>query len=139
MRARRVRAAVFAIFAAIADAQPPRERDLDALNVELSASLGHARVLRADQVYRWGWAGRSIDAPLWGIVRSAADVLTDGDLLRRVRRCGGAGCNWLFLDTSKNRTRQWCSMRSCGNREKARRHYQRTRRPRGETAQRLSS
>ena len=36
-------------------------------------------------------------------------------------------CFWLFLDTTRNRSRQWCSMTSCGNREKARRHYQRQR------------
>jgi len=32
---------------------------------------------------------------------------------------------WLFLDRSRNRSRRWCDMKTCGNREKARRHYQR--------------
>jgi predicted RNA-binding Zn ribbon-like protein len=30
---------------------------------------------------------------------------------------------WLFIDASKNATRRWCDMASCGNRAKARRHY----------------
>jgi len=47
--------------------------------------------------------------------------------LGRVRECDGAACTWLFLDQSRNRSRRWCSMESCGNRAKARRHYHRQR------------
>ena len=43
----------------------------------------------------------------------------------RLRLC--AQCGWLFLDRSKNRSRMWCDMAVCGNREKARRHYARSR------------
>jgi predicted RNA-binding Zn ribbon-like protein len=28
------------------------------------------------------------------------------------------------MDTSKNKSRRWCDMGDCGNRAKARRHYQ---------------
>jgi len=53
-------------------------------------------------------------------LRLAADP-PDG----RLRICGH--CGWLFLDRSKNRSRLWCDMAVCGNREKARRHYARNR------------
>ncbi|MGO9080710.1 MAG: CGNR zinc finger domain-containing protein [Streptosporangiaceae bacterium] len=44
--------------------------------------------------------------------------------LGRIRECPGDGtCGWLFLDHSKNATRQWREMRTCGNRAKARRHH----------------
>ncbi|HSO48667.1 MAG TPA: CGNR zinc finger domain-containing protein [Rhizobiaceae bacterium] len=43
--------------------------------------------------------------------------------VERLRICGH--CGWLFLDRSKNRSRMWCDMAVCGNREKARRHYRR--------------
>ena len=46
-----------------------------------------------------------------------------------VKRC--AGCSWLLLDGSRNRTRRWCEMRVCGNRAKARRHYERQRKKEG--------
>jgi len=36
-------------------------------------------------------------------------------------------CAWLFLDTSRNHSRRFCSMKECGNRAKQRRHYQRSR------------
>lgn len=130
VRAQRLRAAIYAMFSALAAGRKPREYDLDQLNFELAATLTHARIFPtpdADPRFRWGWVGRNMDAPLWGISRSAADLLTSQQDLRRVRECSGTDCRWLFLDTSKNRTRQWCSMQSCGNREKARRHYARRR------------
>jgi predicted RNA-binding Zn ribbon-like protein len=136
VRAHRLREAIYGIFSAVAAGEAPRESYVDQLNVELAATLQHARVLPAwsiadagrEPIYRWGWVGGSLDLPLWPITRSAADLLTDDHERRRVRECGGADCRWLFLDSSKNQTRQWCSMRSCGNREKARRHYQKSRR-----------
>jgi predicted RNA-binding Zn ribbon-like protein len=44
----------------------------------------------------------------------------------RVRVCAADNCAWLFLDKSRNRTRQRCDMSVCGNRAKARRHYRRS-------------
>jgi len=45
----------------------------------------------------------------------------------RLRRCDDEGCGWLFLDTTRNHNRRWCSSRDCGNRDRARRHYTRNR------------
>ncbi|WP_344021310.1 CGNR zinc finger domain-containing protein [Pseudonocardia kongjuensis] len=45
----------------------------------------------------------------------------------RVRRCAHDTCVLHFLDTTRNGTRRWCSMASCGNRSKSNRHYARTR------------
>jgi len=75
-------------------------------------------------------------APLRAIARAAADLLTSSRL-RRVRCCGGPGCGWLFLDTSPNGRRRWCSMEGCGNRAKARRHYQKAQIVGSNTASRL--
>ena len=41
----------------------------------------------------------------------------------RVRECAAPACPVIYLDTSRNRSRRWCSMEDCGNRAKARRHY----------------
>jgi predicted RNA-binding Zn ribbon-like protein len=46
-----------------------------------------------------------------------------------MRECGGSACTWLFLDHSRNRSRRWCSMETCGNRAKAHRHYRRKSEP----------
>jgi predicted RNA-binding Zn ribbon-like protein len=66
------------------------------------------------------------DALIWPIVLAAAELLAS-DSRRQIHECAGEGCGWLFLDTSRNRRRRWCTMESCGNRAKARRFYQRSR------------
>jgi predicted RNA-binding Zn ribbon-like protein len=45
----------------------------------------------------------------------------------RVRECAGDRCDVLYLDTSRNRSRRWCSMERCGARAKASAYYQRRR------------
>ena len=45
----------------------------------------------------------------------------------RLKACRASDCEWAFIDTAKNHSRQWCSMGSCGNREKARAFRQRHR------------
>lgn len=40
----------------------------------------------------------------------------------RLKACGADDCQWAFYDTSRNRSRTWCSMDVCGNREKTRRY-----------------
>jgi predicted RNA-binding Zn ribbon-like protein len=45
----------------------------------------------------------------------------------RLRPCANDECSRFLLDRSKANTARWCSMAVCGNRMKARRHYQRRR------------
>ncbi|MFI1767359.1 CGNR zinc finger domain-containing protein [Streptomyces sp. NPDC020800] len=44
----------------------------------------------------------------------------------RLRPCANAECRLFLLDRSRANRARWCSMAVCGNREKARRHYERT-------------
>jgi predicted RNA-binding Zn ribbon-like protein len=43
----------------------------------------------------------------------------------RLKACTEEECRWAFYDTSRNRSRTWCSMDVCGNREKTRRYRER--------------
>lgn len=65
----------------------------------------------------------------WALAWEAAANLLE--LLRvepdRVRLCSAHECLLAFYDTSRSGRRQWCSMATCGNRAKARRHYQQSR------------
>jgi predicted RNA-binding Zn ribbon-like protein len=45
----------------------------------------------------------------------------------RLRPCANEECRMFLIDRSKAGTARWCSMAVCGNRMKARRHYQRAR------------
>jgi len=60
------------------------------------------------------------DPILTPVVRAAVELLTSADIAR-VRTCADGACAWLFLDTTRSRTRRWCDMKSCGNRSKVRR------------------
>jgi predicted RNA-binding Zn ribbon-like protein len=45
----------------------------------------------------------------------------------RLKACTADGCQWAFFDTTRNRSRTWCSMEECGNRQKTRRYRARKR------------
>jgi predicted RNA-binding Zn ribbon-like protein len=44
----------------------------------------------------------------------------------RLRPCANDECRLFLVDRSKANAARWCSMAVCGNRMKARRHYQRS-------------
>lgn len=125
-RSIRLRSALQSLFTAIADGKRIRSAWLEALNQELAGAMARSQVVPTESGFTWLWVegGRALDCALWPVTRSAADLLTSGPL-STIRVCEGRGCGWLFLDTSRNRTRRWCDMRICGNRAKARRHHER--------------
>ncbi|MBI5035527.1 MAG: CGNR zinc finger domain-containing protein [Chloroflexi bacterium] len=126
-RAIAIRESLYRIFFRIAEERSPHVDDIDMLNQELAYALAHARIASTKEGFKWDWSDEiSLDRMLWSITRSAADLLTGGNL-DRVRQCGDDECGWLFIDTSKNRSRRWCDMNDCGNRAKARRYYSRLR------------
>jgi predicted RNA-binding Zn ribbon-like protein len=126
---RGLREALYRIFSAVAAGREPAASALELLNTALPAALCHLRLERRGGGFVWTWAAPvasevPLAAPLWPILRSAAELLTT-DERRQVRECAGGACTWLFLDCSRNRSRRWCSMATCGNRAKAQRHYRR--------------
>jgi predicted RNA-binding Zn ribbon-like protein len=53
------------------------------------------------------------------VLGAVARLAVRGEL-SRVKICPADDCRWAFYDTSRNSSRQWCSMAVCGNRAKAR-------------------
>jgi len=127
-RAIALREAIYRMFTAISHGRPPQAADLATFNAELSEALAQSRIVSTAQGFTWDLAGAedALDQMLWPVVHDAAGLLTSEDL-DRVGQCADDRCGWLFLDTSRNRSRRWCSMEDCGNRAKARRHYKRKR------------
>jgi predicted RNA-binding Zn ribbon-like protein len=124
--ARAVREAIYRIFFAIANEQEIPPAELDFFNETWRKALGRLQVQKDRKIFQWKWIGmeEELDSVLWPVLHSAAELLIS-EKLPRVKDCGG--CRWLFLDTTRGGRRRWCDMRICGNREKARRHYSRTR------------
>jgi predicted RNA-binding Zn ribbon-like protein len=120
-----LRETLYSLFSAIAQGQRPEAGDLRYLNEKMSDALSHLCVQPAPEGYLWQWANTENDLSwmLWPIVQAAGDLLTSVEL-QMLRLCPGDGCAWLFVDTSRNKSRRWCDMNVCGNRAKARRHYE---------------
>ncbi|MCX6047885.1 MAG: ABATE domain-containing protein [Chloroflexi bacterium] len=124
-----LREAIYRIFRAVTAAQSPDVADLEILNARLPATYSHLQIVQSGDHFAWGWRDEEpqLDRLLWPVVRSAADLLTFSEL-NRVKQCADdRGCGYFFIDTTRNHSRRWCTMESCGNRAKARRHYARQR------------
>lgn len=121
-----LREAIYRTFSALAANERPESGELAALNAALLETLPHLRLEPVETGYDWTWSGldSSLVSPLWPVVRSAADLLTSPDVTL-VRECASETCSWVFVDRSRTHRRRWCDMKTCGNRAKARRHYER--------------
>jgi predicted RNA-binding Zn ribbon-like protein len=125
-RARALRHQIFQVLSEAASGRGIAEDSLSSLGDHISLLLAQSRLIARDGGFAWEWGGQpaALDRPLWAVARSASDLLTSPDQ-SIVKECASPTCSWLFLDTSRNHSRRWCDMNICGNREKARRHYQR--------------
>ena len=125
-RAINLREAMYAVFAALMNKQTVPPAAMDTLNAYIQDAALHSRLVQSEGRMEWRFDDltSSFNAMLWPIARAAADLLASSDLAQ-VRACSSPTCQWLFLDTSKNHHRRWCSMQQCGNRAKVRRFYAR--------------
>jgi predicted RNA-binding Zn ribbon-like protein len=115
---RRVRAARDVLQAVVRGERPPGE---------LAPFLDGASLVPAMDGGRVSWSlAVAADRRL-----AVGAVLAWDDLARsrpgRLRPCANGACHLFLIDRTKSNTARWCSMATCGNRMKARRHYQRAR------------
>jgi predicted RNA-binding Zn ribbon-like protein len=125
-RIRAVREQLFAVFHAIASDDPIPADTLARVGDALHDCCARRCLSIEGAEVRWTWrpGARCTDYVLYPVLTAATDLLTSVSL-GLVRQCEDAGCGWLFLDRSNARTRRWCSMADCGNRNKARKYYRR--------------
>jgi predicted RNA-binding Zn ribbon-like protein len=81
-------------------------------------SLLETVVYRLDSHGRLKAAGDQWDRLIADLLVSLIEL---GDRSDRLKMCANDQCHWLFLDESKNHSRQWCGSATCGNRERVRR------------------
>ena len=126
-RAIAFREALYRLFKAVAEDLRPDPKDVELLNRELASARAHEKLTFTSGAAAVTWDDRdSPELPLRIVARSAAELLTSPNV-SRIRICGGESCGWLFLDTSRNRSRQWCDMSDCGNVAKVRRFREKQR------------
>lgn len=120
------REALYRIVASILEKKAPGKKDLITLNEAISKNVSQMKIVHTGSGFKWESDSPkdNLDGLLFTVTRSASDLLLS-ESLARVKRCTDSDCGWLFLDTSKNRSRRWCDMTDCGNRAKANRFYKR--------------
>ena len=125
-RIRAVREQLFAVFNAIASDDPIPADTLTRVGDALRDCCARRCLAIEGAEVRWTWRAdaRVADYLLYPVLTAATDLLTSA-ARGLVRQCEDTGCGWLFLDRSNARTRRWCSMADCGNRNKARQYYRR--------------
>lgn len=112
-----------------------REDTYDALTADehpkvlqrhLSSAHANSQLTR-DSDGAWTWAPSTLDlsTPRHLLALELARMLTSPEIVR-FQRCGDRFCGWVFLDTSRQHNRRWCSAEDCGNRNRVRAHYQRS-------------
>ncbi|MEO3999034.1 CGNR zinc finger domain-containing protein [Mesorhizobium sp. CAU 1732] len=118
---RDLREASFSVFDALAAGKPPSTEGLGLLFERAAGGLlggGRLRLIEGEstpQIERFN-APEAVVAFLAAISVEAYFVLPR----KRLHAC--PRCGWLFVDASRGGKRRWCSMQTCGNREKASRH-----------------
>ncbi|SRR6266511_107408 len=126
-QARVLRELLHDAFTATSAGRSPAKSTMDALSAHLSRWYSHGRLVHADAAFEWIYAGDDdLDRIVWEVSRAASRLLTSRRL-QRVRPCAAQDCGWWFLDDTKNASRRWCEMKTCGNREKLRRFRHRQR------------
>jgi len=125
-RARALRDAVHRLFASIGHGQEPRAADVGLLMRNYTEAVEQATLVAGEDCYKLDWPAGDSRRVRHAVATDAIALLRDPIRLRRVSHCPGRDCGWLFLNLSGRR--RWCSMSTCGSREKMRRlHHRQTR------------
>lgn len=118
-----LRDTIYRIGAALAGGSSPPAGDLQALRDIAKQAMGDATLVPTPNGrYSFDFSAAPPASALLGPVAWSAIELLERGHFERLKQCPGPDCGWLFYDSSKNNSRRWCDMASCGNRSKAQRH-----------------
>jgi predicted RNA-binding Zn ribbon-like protein len=109
-----LREAIFEVFAAIGRKRAVPAAALATVQAHYAEAMAEAQLGPDEDGYDWRFTDDEPGRAWWPVAVSAVRLLTTGPL-DRVKACAAEdGCIGLFLDTSKNRSRRWCTMDGCG-------------------------
>jgi predicted RNA-binding Zn ribbon-like protein len=129
--ARGLRTALHHIFSALAREQQPDPFSLSRLRFAYAQAVAAGTLTaREDGGFGLDWRPGEPRRVRFAVAADAVALLADPARLARLHRCPGRDCGWVFLNVSGRR--RWCSMDTCGSREKMRRMYERKRAERTE-------
>lgn len=117
-RAVDVRAAIRAVVEAITEQRDPDPAALDLLGSAFAEAVEQAAPTLDDGRLAWSWEQSSPSGALDELIGDAVALLRDYPA-GRLKAC--PNCGFVFLDTTRNGSRRWCSMDDCGTQVKAQR------------------
>lgn len=123
--ARELREAIDALVAAAVAGAPAPKRAVTLVDSWLVHAGSRPQLVRGEDGLPALAQRAPADSPrraLGTIALDAATMLGTAEERARVRICGSDTCSARFYDRSPAGRRRWCSMRTCGNEAKARRH-----------------
>lgn len=122
-----LRSAIVSTVRALQRSTAADSQSLSTLNDEyLEAQRHGAFITEGGRLIFQAEDGKDLGQVLWPVARSAVMFLGDVTI-SRVRECAAEDCEWLFLDTSKNGSRQFCNAATCGTATRVRRFRERQR------------
>ena len=119
-----LREAMHAVFRAAARGERPSASAVARINAALLVATPALAIDAEADGFALRLVSRGSDDLLAPVIRSAAALMGSAEVAR-LRECEGVACGRLYLDTTKNGSRRWCDMATCGNRAKAARHRSR--------------
>jgi predicted RNA-binding Zn ribbon-like protein len=123
----RVRETLYRIFRKTAQKEQPLIKDIRYFNKELTFSFRFLNLEINDSletIPTWNYKKPDLIYLLLPILKSAYELLTSG-LKDHIKEC--PNCGWLYLDKTRNKSRRWCNMKTCGNTEKTKKYYYKSR------------
>ena len=133
-RAKTFRAAFRVVAERLAVGKAVPNSAINTMNLYFAQRPGYPELVRTKEGFKRRFhslATQQVEllAPLF---EATIDLLCS-DHLFLIKKCGNPACILYFFDTTKNHTRNWCSMQGCGNRMKVAAHYKRSVRRRSES------
>jgi predicted RNA-binding Zn ribbon-like protein len=117
------REVLYQIFRVLANKKVPLSQHITLLNRELSRTLRYLKIEFTDDLkIKEKWDDKSFNLlyTLHPVLKSSYDLLLS-DAFNHLKEC--RHCGWIYLDKSKNNSRRWCNMKTCGNTEKTKKYY----------------
>jgi len=113
--AKRLRECVWRMWIVMQGGDDPAAGDLTFVTREVLAAQRARSLVWSEVGCRWRWTeAAGFDTATVRVALAFSELLS-GEHLHRVRECEGWQCGWLFLDTTRNGTRRWCTAEQCGS------------------------
>ena len=95
------------------------DREVASRTLDIAARNAGLAVRFVDGAIRFEPVATGTTGGLGRLLAAVGEAMATGSW-QRLKACRSDTCRWAFIDNARNRSRQWCDMAICGNREKAR-------------------